>query len=77
MIIIKHREKEPHKYCKASCPCGCIFVFDEIEFINYKTPGVCSTIRCPECHTEYVKGSSNIVSISQEEYLKYEACENE
>lgn len=77
MVVIKHREKEPHNYYKISCDCGCIFAFDEIEFTNYKTIGVASTINCPDCGKEYVKGHNDIIQISKEGYQIYLDNEDE
>lgn len=71
MIVIKHKKERPHNYYRADCSCGCVFVFDEVEFRNYKILGIAPDISCPECGANYVKGSDNIKPISKEEYLKY------
>ena len=74
MIIIEHKKEKPINYYKVHCNCGCVFVLDETEFMNYKTPMGELFVDCPECRTRHMTGediaNNWVEKISKEQYLK-------
>lgn len=77
MVVIKHREEIQPNYYKATCDCGCMFAFADVEFIRHKIFNEPPYIYCPECHCEISKDDGNITVITPEEYLKYKEITDE